>query len=97
MAEKYYAVRKGMRTGIFMTWEECRASVSGFSGAEYKSFPTRRQAAEFLGEAKEKEPEDRISIYVDGSYNGATGEFSYGMVVLSEGEVLTFNRKYVYP
>ncbi|MDE6977192.1 MAG: ribonuclease H family protein [Lachnospiraceae bacterium] len=97
MAEKYYAVRKGMRTGIFMTWEECRASVSGFSGAEYKSFPTRRQAAEFLGEAKEKEPEDRISIYVDGSYNGATGEFSYGMVVLSEGEVLTFNRKYVDP
>lgn len=97
MAEKYYAVRKGMRTGIFMTWEECRASVSGFSGAEYKSFPTRRQAAEFLGEAKEEEPEDRISIYVDGSYNGATGEFSYGMVVLSEGEVLTFNRKYVDP
>lgn len=97
MAEKYYAVRKGVRTGIFRTWEECRASVSGFSGAEYKSFPTRGQAMEFLGQTEEEETGEWVSIYVDGSYNKATGEFSYGMVVLSEGEVLTFNRKYEDP
>lgn len=95
MAEKYYAVRKGMKTGIFMTWEECRASVSGYSGAEYKSFPTRRQALEFLGQAGgEEETQGWVSIYVDGSYDSVTGDFSYGMVVLSQGEALTFNRKY---
>ena len=37
-AKKYYAVKKGKTTGIFQTWEECRASVEGFSGAEYKGF-----------------------------------------------------------
>lgn len=96
MASKYYAVRKGMKTGIFLTWEECRASVSGYSGAEYKSFPTEEQAKEYLGDlAREhEEDEDYVPVYVDGSYNSATKEFSYGMVVLLEGEALTFYQKY---
>ena len=35
MAEKYYAVKKGLKTGIFRTWDECKASVNGYSGAVY--------------------------------------------------------------
>ena len=48
MAEKYYAVKTGAETGIFTTWEECRASVHGYSGAAYKSFKTREEAAAYL-------------------------------------------------
>ena len=40
MPKKFYAVRKGRKTGIFTTWDECRAQVHGFPCAEYKSFPT---------------------------------------------------------
>lgn len=96
MASKYYAVRKGMKTGIFRTWEECRMSVSGYSGAEYKSFSTEEQAKEYLGNfaGENEEDEDYVPVYVDGSYNSATKEFSYGMVVLLEGEALTFYQKY---
>lgn len=96
MASKYYAVRKGMKTGIFRTWEECRASVSGYSGAEYKSFPTEEQAKEYLGgfSRENEEDVDYVPVYVDGSYNSATKEFSYGMVVLLGGEALTFYQKY---
>ena len=36
--KKYYAVRKGKKTGIFQTWDECKLQVTGFSGAEYKRF-----------------------------------------------------------
>lgn len=43
-AKKVYAVRKGHRTGIFETWDECKAAVDGFSGAEYKGFPNRAEA-----------------------------------------------------
>ena len=32
--------------------------------------------------------------YVDGSYNVATGEFSYGVVMFHEGQKLHFSRKY---
>lgn len=44
MPKKFYAVRKGRKTGIFTTWDECRAQVHGFPCAEYKSFPTMEGA-----------------------------------------------------
>lgn len=36
--QKYYVVWKGRKTGVFTTWQECSAQVTGFNGAEYKSF-----------------------------------------------------------
>ena len=33
MGSKVYAVRRGRRTGLFATWDECRAQVTGFAGA----------------------------------------------------------------
>lgn len=41
---KYYVVWKGRKNGIFTTWEECSAQVTGFIGAEYKSFEKREDA-----------------------------------------------------
>ena len=88
MAGKYYAVRKGTVTGIFRTWEECKKNVHGYSGAEYKSFKTLEEAEAYMkGGAVAEEVTDTVPIYVDGSYNKVTKEFSYGMVVLlKEGE-----------
>lgn len=97
MAVKFYAVKKGIVTGIFQTWEECKESVSGYSGAEYKSFPTLEQAREYLGltnDEKVVRDGDYVPVYVDGSYNSVTKEFSYGMVVLLEDREETFCKKY---
>ncbi|AYE37377.1 ribonuclease H family protein [Companilactobacillus zhachilii] len=47
--QKYYAVRRGKKPGIYLTWPECKAQVDGFAGARYKSFPDRAQAEAFLG------------------------------------------------
>ena len=94
MAAKFYAVRKGRKTGIFRTWDECRASVHGFSGPEYKSFGTLEEAQTFLqGVQKEEVEEDRLRIYVDGSFHAGPGEFSYGMVVLIDGREEKFSQK----
>ncbi len=41
---KYYVVWKGRQTGIFATWEECAAQVSGFYNAQYKAFENRELA-----------------------------------------------------
>ena len=49
MAKKYYAVRTGRKTGVFMTWAECQKQVTGFSGAEFKSVPTMEEAQAFAG------------------------------------------------
>jgi ribonuclease HI len=42
--EKFYVVWKGRKTGIFTSWNECSAQVSGFPGAEYKAFLSRAAA-----------------------------------------------------
>lgn len=35
---KFYVVWKGKRPGIYQTWDDCKAQISGVSGAQYKSF-----------------------------------------------------------
>ncbi|WP_143461438.1 ribonuclease H family protein [Levilactobacillus enshiensis] len=48
MAQKYYAVRRGRQPGIYRTWPETQKQVSGFSGAQYKSFTTEVAAKSFM-------------------------------------------------
>ena len=48
-AKKYYAVKKGKRTGVFDNWVECKASVDGFPGADYRGFATLQEACDYAG------------------------------------------------
>jgi len=50
-AKKFYAVRKGKTVGIFSTWDECKTSVDGYPGAEYKGFGTLDEARGYLRDA----------------------------------------------
>lgn len=129
MPKKFYAVRKGRKTGIFTTWDECRAQVHGFPCAEYKSFPTMEGAKGFMelgmegenqlpfGDSEQPSDNKDLSIasnqttpnaatisgepelvaYVDGSYDQSTKRFSYGMVILENGEEKTFNKSFSDP
>lgn len=36
--KKYYTVWKGHHTGVFETWDDCKAQIKDFQGAQYKSF-----------------------------------------------------------
>ncbi|MBT4996023.1 MAG: ribonuclease H [Hellea sp.] len=38
--KKYYTVWKGHHTGVFETWNDCKAQIANFEGAQYKSFPS---------------------------------------------------------
>lgn len=110
MAKKFYAVRDGRKTGIFLTWDACKAQVVGYSGASYKSFPTMEEAQAFVagGAAAAKQPdvdaagvptpEDGTAVaYVDGSYDPAAHRFSCGAVLFYEGKKLTFSQAYDDP
>lgn len=83
---KVYAVRKGFLVGIFDSWEECKKSVDGYSGAEFKSFASRHEAELYLGFHQENHnpPNDSsiVQAYVDGSYDNATLRYSFGCVIL---------------
>ena len=55
MAEpKFYVVWKGRQPGIFKTWDECKAQVDGFPGAQYKAFTSQQEAKRaFAGSAED--------------------------------------------
>ena len=42
--QKFYVVWYGHRTGIFPTWDDCKAAINGVKGAQYKSFLTFQEA-----------------------------------------------------
>lgn len=42
--QKFYVVWCGHRTGVFPTWDDCKAAINGFKGAQYKSFLTFDEA-----------------------------------------------------
>lgn len=62
--QKFYTVWKGKRPGVYGTWEDCKAAISGYKGAEYKSFSTFEAAKrayngsyeEYRGRKKKESP-----------------------------------------
>ncbi len=50
---KYYGVKKGLVPGVYTSWDECKAQVDGFSGAEYKSFKTEAEANDYVNVEKD--------------------------------------------
>ena len=84
--EKFYAVKKGKKTGIFSTWDECKEQVTGFKGAVYKSFKTLSEAEAFLERNEEKieniEEVDGVYAYIDGSFDRINGIYGSGVVIV---------------
>src|SRR5690606_36461561 len=46
--KKYYTVWKGHHIGVFETWDDCKAQIKDFQGAQYKSFDTFDAAKQAL-------------------------------------------------
>lgn len=90
MKKKYYAIRKGRKTGIFTTWNECKESISGYKGNEYRVFTSLEAAEAYLNESEV--PMDAY-IYIDGSYNAATDEYAGSCVVVTKDEVTSVSKK----
>lgn len=93
MAKKYYAVKKGYTPGIYTTWLDCEKQVSGYKGAQYKSFSTKEEAENYINPSVKKAEEctSQAVAYVDGSYNAATGAYGYGLYLEYEGMVYEKN------
>ncbi|WP_455170034.1 ribonuclease H1 domain-containing protein [Aegicerativicinus sediminis] len=43
---KFYVVWKGLEPGVYSSWEECKKQIDNFKGAQYKSFPSKKEAEE---------------------------------------------------
>lgn len=98
---KFYTVTKGRQTGVFTSWADCQAQTNGYSGAQFKSYPTRELAEQALRDAENttdtphnENPSTssqdyiRDSISVDAACSGNPGAVEYQCVHTETGELL---------
>lgn len=100
---KFYVVWKGRQTGIFRSWEECAAQVSGYPGAEFKSFESlaaaqaafQGQYADYRGKPAASaawlfspSPPRLPSICVDAACSGSPGPLEWRGVDTESGREL---------
>ena len=92
MPVKYYAVKEGRVPGIYRSWDDCKKQVMGYSGAVYKSFLGEVEAKAFINPETEAVAVDknRAIAYVDGSYLHKERKFSYGAILIWQGEETQF-------
>ncbi len=98
--KKYYVVWQGITPGIYETWNECKAQVSGFDNARYKSFATREGAEEAFSDSPWKyigKPALSVrktlseagflsdSLAVDAACSGNPGLMEYRGVYVADG------------
>ena len=92
MVGKFYAVKKGRQPGIYRTWPDAQKQVAGFSGAQFKSFTTEQEAKDYINPPQQAAvdwtAEDTIEAYVDGSFDRHSNRYSYGVVMVKNGEVV---------
>lgn len=94
--KKYYGVKKGKVVGVFESWDECKNSIEGFSGAEYKSFPTYEEAKAYAEGTDITEvhkslaaESNMVIAYVDGSYDEGLKRYSFGCVIITpQGDII---------
>ena len=47
----FYAVKAGVKPGIYLTWKECENNTKGFPNARYKKFSSKDLALQFINES----------------------------------------------
>ena len=79
--KKFYAVKQGRKTGMFLTWDDCKKQVMGYPGAIYKSFGTREEAEAYLGvteaQTDQKDREAGITRSVSSGNNKSENVIKY--------------------
>lgn len=99
--QKYYVVWQGGKPGIYTSWEACKAQVSGFENARYKSFESEIEAQKAFADnpwkhigVKQKTRSTTLpssaeiiaeSIAVDAACSGNPGRMEYRGVYVADG------------
>ena len=83
---KFYAVKKGVKPGIYKTWNECKAQVLKFKGAIYKSFNSLSEAQQYMNIKSDEGKKSEAFAYIDGSFNKDKHIYGYGGFIMYQGE-----------
>lgn len=88
---KYYAVRKGRKPGIYNSWPEAQAQISGFSSPEFIRVDSEKEANDYINNSDSiqssseapKLKDTEVIAYVDGSFNPKTNAVGSSVIFRS--------------
>lgn len=92
--KKYYAVMDETNKLIYESWDEVLKILPKLIKPKYKSFSTKEAAQAYLAGEVKKNIDYECSAYIDGSYNPSTEEYSFGGVLLINGNEYKFKKRY---
>ncbi len=98
---KFYGVRRGRITGVFDNWEACRQQVFQYPNAEFKSFPTKKEAQDYVKsrscpEPSAQPPESPTLSGLHAWVDGACLEGPDGSLQIGWGVLVTNKEKEIY-
>lgn len=92
---KFYAIKTDVENVILESWDEAKEFMNGKKNIKHKSFKSYDEAKAFLDD-KEIEVDYSIpTVYIDGSYDINTGNYSFGGVLILGNINYQFNKKFI--
>ncbi len=91
---KYYAIKGDDYKNIVLSWDEAKKIISQVSHPKYKSFSTEEEAKAFLDDVSVDDNVIEPKCYIDGSFNEANNEYSFGGILILNGKEYEFKRKF---
>lgn len=93
--QKYYAVKKGNKQGIFLTWAECQDATKGFSGPEYKAFESEEAAQAYINDEDIALKNDiiprlqlgKVVAFTDGCFDVAKKAYGAGVCIFARDNI----------
>lgn len=86
----FYAVAKGIKTGIYSSWNECKKNIEGIDEPVYKKFDSEKDAEAFIDDYI-----NSLYVYTDGScINNGTKNAKAGIgIYFSKGDKRNVSRE----
>lgn len=91
---KYYAVKYNDEKKIFESWAECQEYITNKKGFLYKSFLSLEEANNYLNDVEEAVDLAIPTVYIDGSYDVKTGNYSFGGVLIINNQEYRFSKAF---
>ena len=93
--KKYYAIKTDDFNTIVESWDEAKEIIQGLKAPKYKSFQTIEEAKAFIsGEELKNKDNYPYMAYTDGSFDSDTNKYSFGCVLLMNGNEYHFKKGY---
>ena len=87
--KKYYAVKIGIKPGIYETWAECELQIKGVRGGKYKAFNSLLEAEKYINSVDESNKQE-MDLRNEATVEEINEQVEEELKKLGDNEVIAF-------